>query len=103
MRSPLRKLPALLAAGTLVAASVLAAPPASALTAPDAGTAAPKVRTDVVVQSFDGTPIHTNFFPALGLQAGVTAMIDIMMIALGIGVGSLVFRTFVTRPWAVKG
>lgn len=40
---------------------------------------------------------------ALGLQAGVTAMIDIMMIALGIGVGSLVFRTFVTRPWAVKG
>jgi len=40
---------------------------------------------------------------ALGLQAGVTAMIDIMMIALGIGVGSLVFRTVVTRPWAVKG
>ncbi|MBE5804245.1 MAG: threonine/serine exporter [Clostridiales bacterium] len=40
---------------------------------------------------------------AMGLQAGVTAMIDIMMIALGVGVGSLVFRTAVTRPWAAKG
>lgn len=40
---------------------------------------------------------------ALGLQAGVTAMIDIMMIALGLGVGGFVFRTIVTRPWAVKG
>lgn len=40
---------------------------------------------------------------ALGLQAGVSAMTDIMMIALGLGVGSLVFRTIVTRPWAAKG
>lgn len=40
---------------------------------------------------------------ALGLQAGVSAMIDIMMIALGLGVGAFVFRTVVTRPWAVKG
>lgn len=40
---------------------------------------------------------------ALGVQAGVSAMTDIMMIALGLGVGSLVFRTAVTRPWAVKG
>jgi len=40
---------------------------------------------------------------AMGLQAGVTSMIDIMMIALGVGVGSLVFRTAVTRPWAAKG
>lgn len=40
---------------------------------------------------------------ALGLQAGVSAMTDIMMIALGLGVGSLVFRTLVTRPWAAKG
>lgn len=83
MRSPLRKLPALLAAGTLVAASVLAAPPASALTDPDAGAAAPKVRTDVVVQSFDGTPIHTNFFPALGLQAGEKA--PTVMVGPGFG------------------
>lgn len=40
---------------------------------------------------------------ALGLQAGVSAMIDIMMIALGVGVGSFAFRTIMTRPWAVKG
>lgn len=40
---------------------------------------------------------------ALGLQAGVSAMTDILMIALGLGVGSLVFRTIVTRPWATKG
>lgn len=40
---------------------------------------------------------------ALGLQTGVTAMIDIMMIALGVGVGSLLFRTVITRPWATKG
>lgn len=40
---------------------------------------------------------------ALGLQAGVSAMIDIMMIALGLGVGGFVFRTIVTRPWTTKG
>lgn len=40
---------------------------------------------------------------ALGIQAGVSAMTDILMIALGLGVGSLVFRTIVTRPWAAKG
>lgn len=40
---------------------------------------------------------------AMGLQTGVSAMIDIMMIALGVGVGSLVFRTVMTRPWAMKG
>lgn len=37
-----------------------------------------------------------------GLQAGVSAMIDIMMIALGIGVGSFLFRMLVL-PRAVKG
>lgn len=40
---------------------------------------------------------------ALGLQAGVSAMIDIMMIVLGLGVGNLIFRVLVTRPWTNKG
>ncbi|MBR2718211.1 MAG: threonine/serine exporter family protein [Clostridia bacterium] len=39
---------------------------------------------------------------ALGLQAGVSAMIDIMMIALGVGVGSFIFRLIATRPWLAK-
>ena len=39
---------------------------------------------------------------AAGLQAGVSAMIDIMMIALGVGVGSFLFR-ILARPRAVKG
>lgn len=39
---------------------------------------------------------------AAGLQAGVSAMIDIMMIALGLAVGSFVFRMF-ARPGTVKG
>ncbi|MBP3636251.1 MAG: threonine/serine exporter family protein [Clostridia bacterium] len=39
---------------------------------------------------------------AAGLQAGVSAMIDIMMIALGLAVGNFVFRMF-CRPQAVKG
>ena len=38
---------------------------------------------------------------ALGLQAGVSAMIDIMMIALGVGVGSVAFRLLVATPWKV--
>lgn len=40
---------------------------------------------------------------ALGLQAGVSAMIDIMMIALGVGVSSVAFRLVVARPWKAKG
>lgn len=40
---------------------------------------------------------------ALGLQAGVSAMIDIMMIALGLGVGGFVFRAAATRPGTMKG
>ncbi|MBQ7846502.1 MAG: threonine/serine exporter family protein [Clostridia bacterium] len=40
---------------------------------------------------------------ALGLQAGVSAMIDIMMIALGLGVGGFVFRAIATRPGITKG
>lgn len=80
----MRKLSGLLAAGALAAASFLAAPPASALAehAP-AAPPAPKVRTDVVVPSFDGTPIHTNFFPALGLQAGEKA--PTVMVGPGFG------------------
>ena len=39
---------------------------------------------------------------ALGLQAGVTAMIDILMIALGVGVGGFVFRLVATQPWRMK-
>jgi len=39
---------------------------------------------------------------ALGLQAGVSAMIDIMMIALGVGVGGFVFRLIAARPWRAK-
>jgi len=37
-----------------------------------------------------------------GADAGVRAMVDIVMIALGIAVGSYVFRLFV-RPHPVKG
>ncbi len=37
-----------------------------------------------------------------GADAGVRAMVDIVMIALGIAVGSYVFRLFV-RPHSVKG
>lgn len=40
---------------------------------------------------------------AAGLQEGVSAMIDIMMIALGIGVGNFGFRMLLGRPGAVKG
>lgn len=40
---------------------------------------------------------------SLGLEAGVSAMTDILMIALGLGVGGLIFRTLITRPWATKG
>ncbi|MEB7503863.1 alpha/beta hydrolase family protein [Arthrobacter koreensis] len=79
----MRKISALLAAGTLLAASFAAAPPASALTGPGTAAAPPQVRTDVVVPSFDGTPIHTNFFPALGLQAGDTA--PTVMVGPGFG------------------
>lgn len=39
---------------------------------------------------------------AAGLQAGVNAMTDIMMIALGVGAGSFLFRVLV-RPRAAKG
>ncbi|KAD3514933.1 peptidase S15 [Arthrobacter yangruifuii] len=61
---------------TLVGTSLAAAP---AIAAP----AAPAVRTDVVVTSFDGTPIHTNFFPATGLAAGQQA--PTVMVGPGFG------------------
>ena len=35
---------------------------------------------------------------AAGLQAGVNAMIDVLMIALGVGVGSSLFRVLAGRP-----
>lgn len=37
-----------------------------------------------------------------GADAGVRAMVDIVMIALGIAVGSFIFRLFVRPPRAVK-
>ena len=37
---------------------------------------------------------------AAGLQAGVNAMIDVLMIALGVGVGSFLFRVLAGRPRA---
>ena len=39
---------------------------------------------------------------AAGLQAGVNAMIDVLMIALGVGVGSSVFRMLAVRPRPAK-
>lgn len=74
----MRKSLGLFTAGTLVLGSLLAAPAAQA--APDT---APAVRTGVVVESFDGTPIHTNFFPASGLQAGQQA--PTVMVGPGFG------------------
>lgn len=38
-----------------------------------------------------------------GLEAGVTAMIDVVMIALGVGVGSFLFRLWPIRPPRAKG
>ena len=60
----------------LVGTSLAAAP---AIAAP----AAPAARTDVVITSFDGTPIHTNFFPATGLAAGQQA--PTVMVGPGFG------------------
>ena len=39
---------------------------------------------------------------AAGLQAGVNAMIDVLMIALGVGVGSSLFRVLAGRPRPMK-
>lgn len=39
---------------------------------------------------------------AAGLQAGVNAMIDVLMIALGVGVGSSVLRMLAGRPRPAK-
>lgn len=60
-----------LAAATAVPAAFAASP------------TAPAVRTDVIVMSFDGTPIHTHFFPATGLAAGQQA--PTVMVGPGFG------------------
>ncbi len=60
----------------LLGSSLAAAP---AIAAP----AAPASRTDVVITSFDGTPIHTIFFPATGLAAGQQA--PTVMVGPGFG------------------
>ncbi|MCC9198432.1 CocE/NonD family hydrolase [Arthrobacter sp. zg-Y820] len=65
-------------AAGLLSSSLAAAPAALAAPAP-----APVSRTDVVVTSFDGTPIHTNFFPATGLAAGQQA--PTVMVGPGFG------------------
>ena len=76
-----------LAAALLLGSSLAAAPGAAAVTeaTPPAAEAAPPpaARTDVVLTSFDGTPIHTNFFPAAGLAAGEKA--PTIMVGPGFG------------------
>ncbi|MBP3037827.1 hypothetical protein J2M53_16435 [Arthrobacter sp. zg-ZUI100] len=67
----------------LLGSSLAAAPAALAAPAP-AAAPTPASRTDVVVTSFDGTPIHTNFFPATGLAAGQQA--PTVMVGPGFGV-----------------
>lgn len=66
-------------AAGLLGSSLTASPAAVAAPAP-----APAIRTDVVITSFDGTPIHTNFFPASGLAAGQQA--PTVMVGPGFGV-----------------
>ena len=39
---------------------------------------------------------------AAGLQAGVNTMIDVLMIAMGVGVGSSLFRVLAGRPRPMK-
>ncbi|MCQ1947492.1 MULTISPECIES: S9 family peptidase [unclassified Arthrobacter] len=69
---------AALLGSSLAAAPAIAAPAAPAVAAP-----APAIRTDVVITSFDGTPIHTNFFPATGLASGQQA--PTVMVGPGFG------------------
>lgn len=78
----MRKHLGVLAVGAALLSSTLAAVPATAAPAAPAA-AAPAARTDVVVTSFDGTPIHTNFFPASGLAAGQQA--PTVMVGPGFG------------------
>ncbi|MDN3905661.1 alpha/beta fold hydrolase [Arthrobacter sp. YD2] len=68
-------------AAALLGPTLAAVPAVAAPAAPTA--AAPAARTDVVVTSFDGTPIHTNFFPATGLAAGQQA--PTVMVGPGFG------------------
>ena len=77
----MRKQLGILAAAAGLLGSSLAAVPA-AWAAP-VQTAAPAIRTDVVITSFDGTPIHTNFFPATGLASGQQA--PTVMVGPGFG------------------
>ncbi|MBO0909953.1 alpha/beta hydrolase [Arthrobacter sunyaminii] len=70
----------LAAAAGLLGSSLAAAP---AVWAAPVQAAAPAVRTDVVITSFDGTPIHTNFFPAAGLASGQQA--PTVMVGPGFG------------------
>lgn len=82
-----KKLRTLAVAATLLGSCLATAPaavaaPAAPAPAP-AAPPAPANRTDVVVTSFDGTPIHTNFFPAAGLTAGEQA--PTVMVGPGFG------------------
>ncbi|MCC9178422.1 alpha/beta hydrolase family protein [Arthrobacter sp. zg-Y750] len=73
----MRKHLAILGVSAALLGTSLAAAPAIA------APAAPAIRTDVVITSFDGTPIHTNFFPATGLAAGQQA--PTVMVGPGFG------------------
>lgn len=92
MRKHLR---ALTIVAGLLGSSLAAAPAALAAPAPTAAPA-PAIRTDVVVTSFDGTPIHTNFFPATGLAAGQT--VPTVMVGPGFGLPGDRLPTSTTSP-----
>ena len=78
-----RHLGVLAVAAALLGPTLAAVPAVAAPAAPTAAAPAPAIRTDVVVTSFDGTPIHTNFFPATGLAAGQQA--PTVMVGPGFG------------------